>query len=92
LPPAASQNATESTHSEFKRGVLLICPNASAAVLLASNIEHKSEGRMQRTSTLKSLLLAFAFAAASAQPAKADFDLTDATGRRILLWDKGTCK
>jgi len=59
---------------------------------LASNIELESEGRMQRPPTLKGLLLALALVAASLQPAKADFELTDSTGRRILLRDNGTWK
>ena len=47
---------------------------------------------MDRKSMLKSGLLALALVAASLQQARADFELSDAQGRRILLSDNGTWK
>jgi hypothetical protein len=59
---------------------------------LASDFEFKGERRMQRPPMLKGILLALALLAALLQPARADFELTDSTGRRIVLRDNGTWK
>jgi hypothetical protein len=45
---------------------------------------------MRRQAILQICLLALMLAAASVQPARADFELTDPKGRRILLKDDGT--
>jgi hypothetical protein len=45
---------------------------------------------MQRRPMLKSCLLALVLVSASLQPARADFELSDSKGRRILLKDNGT--
>lgn len=47
---------------------------------------------MKRQPTLKSFLLTLMLVAASLQPARADFELSDSNGRRILLKDNGTWK
>lgn len=47
---------------------------------------------MDRQSMLKTFLLALVLVTASLQPARADFELSDAKGRRILLNDNGTWK